>query len=636
MKGRKGGKENVDLKMILITGGEMEVGGGDERGGGGKRRPDHPSSSSSPCLEMRRKRRKTSDSSWTTNSANHSRTIRAKEEEEEEVEEEEEEEEEEASEREEEEEEGGKSIQLLPRRPGPVIRGGEGMEGGEGESRVHPKSFERRARVQVIRASGGVKVLINTGVGTRRRRRALGRGGGGGGGDDGGDEGEAGNPVKRIAVSTLNYFGGGDEVERTPNNNNKSNVRVMVPLEDEEEEEVEGEVTLASTATTTTVKEREKRKRRIETSDERSRRLRKLRRKRDSHHHHRHHHSHHHGRGHMENRLPPHTSLATRPRETPLRQLPRACEANTRTQDPWKCRKDTLGLSEDANENYHIEKNCETPSAPSGGKSEALSKGKRDHRSGRSEEPSGPYTFDDMVAEAKRKRESLTGGRTDEGDEGNNNIDHKVKCDSADRKLQGEKEVSKNDSHTCPTRRPLPPLPALYPLHPNSKGGGEREGKGGKNRRLGDKGKCSVRRRENTVVKHAKVTPRESDLPGESVKVKVEPKEGDCEKQTTTDDLPQPVIFSGDGGGVAVVAARGSIPGTPLTTTPLATSATAAQIAPPYTIRLSLAGLQHVKPTIVIISTGKGKHRQVLLISAGIASPAIVISGAASGKRPPA
>lgn len=416
--------------------------------------------------------------------------------------------------------------------------------------------------------------------------------------------------MKRIAVSTLNYFGGRDEVKRTPNSSSSSSNNMAKGAAQGKEDEA-------------AAKEREKRKRKIETSEERNVKLKKMKwRKRESHHHrhHRHHHhEHHHGRGHTENRHAPRTPLATRARETTLRQLPRAYEANARTQDSGTHRQNSKELCEEASGKRNIGRNNEISSAHSGGKS-VLLKDKRSLGGERKEAPGRPYTFDDMVAEAGRKRE---GQASESSDGGSNKVEQKVKREAPIRPLQEGKEASKNDSHNGHSglgRRPLPPLPDLYPLLPEGKGSSEREGK---TKRL-EKGKCGVSRsREKTVVKHSKVTPRESDFPGESVRVKVEPKEGDGEEQHTPEDSCLPVILSG-GGSVAVVTAPGGIPAVPLAAAPLATTPAAApaipsaQIAPPYTIRLSLAGLPHVKPTIVIISTGKGKHVQVLLISAGI------------------
>lgn len=247
-----------------------------------------------------------------------------------------------------------------------------------------------------------------------------------------------------------------------------------------------------------------------------------------------------------------------------------------------------------------------------------LPNGRRCGGGGRKNEGLGkPYTFEDMVAEAERKRESHCGGKTDGG---RNCIDTKLKCDAPDRRLQEVMEASENDTRirTCPSRRPLPPLPPLQPLPPERKRDAGIEAKGGKNRRRDEGKKCVVLRRHETNARRRKETPRESDLPSESVRVKLEPKEDEGESVSVTDTTHHPVIFS-SGGSVGVVTGQGGGPTTSLSATAFTTAASAAHVTPPYTIRLNLAGLQHVKPTIVIISTGKGKPVQVLLISVEIA-----------------
>ncbi|XP_063889088.1 uncharacterized protein DDB_G0287625-like [Scylla paramamosain] len=471
--------------------------------------------------------------------------------------------------------------------------------GGEEVAGLPAKSFERLAKVRVIRASGGVKVLINTGAGRRRRWRWRAAGGGEG---EGGGGGGGGEPVKRIAVSTLNYSGWRSEEERRkPNNNNNnssnnnnnssksnnnhnnnnSNNNILRQVKEEDEDEDEDELLVA-------VKERENRMSKRDANEERRIRAKRTkRRKREANHHH---------RGHTENRLPPPVPLAIRPRETPLRQLPRASEANARTQVSRSRRHDSFGILEDASEKSPSKKeNCETPSAPSG-KMEVVPNGRRCSGGRKGEVLGRPYTFEDMVAEAERKREGYCSPKTDGA----------KKCLEArsgapEKGLQGSD--ARTNAHAHPKRRVLPPLPPLRPLAPDGKVDAGVEAKGSKTRRP-DEGKVVVWRRRDASAKRGKETLRESDLASESVRVKVEPKEDEGESVKLMDATHHPVIFSG---GVGMVTGHGGVTATSLPTTALASSAHAAHAAP-YTIRLNLAGLQHVKPTIVIISTGKGKR----------------------------
>lgn len=243
-------------------------------------------------------------------------------------------------------------------------------------------------------------------------------------------------------------------------------------------------------------------------------------------------------------------------------------------------------MLEDAAERSPSKKeNCETPSAPSG-KIEGVANGRRCSGGRKGEVLGRPYTFEDMVAEGERKREKT----------------EVVKKCLEVRSGALEKHLLGSDArtHAHPKRRVLPPLPPLRPIAPDGKVAAGVDSKGKTLRP--EEGKAAVWRQRDASGKRGKETMRESDLASESVRVKVEPQEDEGESVKLMDATHHPVIFSG---GVGVVTGHGgSVTTTSLPTTALASSA---HTTAPYTIRLNLAGLHHVKPTIVIISTGKGK-----------------------------